>query len=147
MPNARIDERGNIVLLAGASARAGRDSLVLEDLSVIPARAWALGADGRVSVTPSAVEAGAGAGAGGCGAGGLPDASAAVKWFTQCRATIDGRFNRNNWTWRCAACRIDLCSACFGGARPCAHEYAGLMPGGMGGAAPPPRRTPRAGRL
>lgn len=140
-PNARVDVAtgGIILLLAGVSEA---EDLVFEDLTRIRAGAWARGAGGSVEVVAPAA-------AGGRAAPGseLPAEDATVKWCSLCPAKMDGRRSRNAWTWRCAPCRVDLCTLCFeGGAqRPCAHEYAALPPGGPAGGmprAPPPPGFP-----
>jgi len=136
-PNARVDLMGQVVLLGASSREPGSYDLVLEDRSVIRKGRWEIDVGGAVRVRSSADGAEGAEG----GAAGLPDALASIKWCTQCRATIDGRFSRNAWAWRCAPCGVDLCSACYNGPRPCLHEYAGLPPGGFGSSgpsAPPP---------
>ena len=139
--NARVDTSGNIVLFG--TLRPG-DDVVLEDLSVIRSGDFALENGGRVRVLRSSAPSDDGGG----GGSGLPDAKAAVKWCSKCRACIDGRFNRNAWAWRCMQCQIDLCGDCFNAKRPCVHEFTGLPPGGMGASmpAPPGRPGHRPGR-
>lgn len=140
VPSARIDlSTGDIVLLAGAAPRAGIDDLVMEDFSRIAAGRWSLGPHGRIIVAPDS--------GGGGRAVGLPPADALIKYCMSCRATIDGRFTRNAWTWRCALCEIDLCTTCYEGARACGHEYEGLQPGASGPGPRGPGRPAKPGRL
>ena len=131
-PNARVDlSTGALVLLRAVSVS---EDLVLEDASVVRAGGWthAAGGTAQLVARPRSRRAG------------LPAEDAAVKTCSLCGARMDARWSRNAWTWRCAACEVDLCTACYETARPCEHEYAALPPvapgGGMPRAPPPPGR-------
>ena len=154
--NARITAAGAMELLRAVHAS---EDLVFEDLSVVPAGAWAAaagatggaaGAGAAVTLLLPSADAAAG---GGQGARGLPAADAAVKWCSLCDARLDSRWSRNAWVFRCADCAVDLCGACYGveAERPCAHEYEALPPAGAPGGmprAPAPKGPPgtRPGR-
>ena len=137
-PNCHVDLYGRTVVRRPLAPGEG---LTFEDGSRVRSGQFSVGADGVITLL-SGGDAG-----GDAPARGLPAEDAQVKWCSKCSACCDGRWSLNAWVFRCDACLVDLCGACYNLPRGCAHEYRGIAPGGgMGRPRPSPPPPGKPGR-